>query len=326
MTDDATIFDQIRHACAEVADMADDVAIRADGVEELADELADEHGGAFEEPALEPEYHYLGHGEGTVAYILALDTINFGSGYFPWAQPREGLTGYHMVADALREYFQKHGPPDPADLAEVDTEACARIFEQEIEHDARRRMMASFATAWRELGSHLEQVWDGSYTALVEAADGSAARLVDLLSSMSLFQDVVMYRNVEVPLFKRAQITASDLHIAFDGRKWGHFEDIDQLTAFADNMIPHVLRLDGVLGYSEELADHVDSRRLLDAATPKEIEIRACSVHAVERLVEALRARHVAVTPRQLDNVLWRRGQQDHYRVRPTHLTQTVFY
>jgi hypothetical protein len=324
-----SLFDDIRDATARVTDAADDVQIREDAFDGYAETLIEEHAGADPEawppPRLAPDHHLLGEGDRTVAYLLMLETINFGSGYFPWVQPRDGLTGYAMVADALREYIETHGVPDPSDLAEVDTDSVARVFDQEIEHDSRRKLMTSYSTAWNELGEHLVDEWDGSYTALLEAAD-SAERLVELLGEMSLFRDVVMYRNIEVPFYKRAQLAASDIYTAFNGQAPGAFDDVDSLTAFADNQLPHVLRMDGVLEYSKPLAEHVDGRKFLQAGTSREIEIRAATVRAVERLVDALQDKGAEVTPREVDNVLWHRGQQDRFRVRPAHLTQTVFY
>jgi hypothetical protein len=325
-----SLFDDIRDATARVTDAADDVHIDDDALGDYADTLIEEHADgdpeAWPAPRLDPDHHLLDAGDRTVAYLVLLETINFGSGYFPWVQPRDGLTGYSMVADALREYIETHGVPDPADLAELDTDSVARVFDQEIEHDSRRKLMTSFATAWRELGEHLVDEWDGSYVALVEAADGSAETFVDLLTDMSLFRDVVMYRNIEVPFYKRAQLAASDFYAAFDGQGPGGFDDIDELTTFADNRLPHVLRMDGILDYSEPLADHVDGRKFLRAGTAREIEIRASTIQAVEALVDALRDRGADVSAREVDNVLWHRGQQDRYRVRPAHLTQTVFY
>ena len=54
-----------------------------------------------------------------------------------------------------------------------------------------------------------------------------------------------------MPLFddrgfwKRAQILPNDLALA----GVAHFADLDRLTIFADNLVPHVLRIDGVLVY-----------------------------------------------------------------------------
>jgi hypothetical protein len=117
--------------------------------------------------------------------------------------------------------------------------------------------------------------------------------------------------------YKRAQITANDLVLA----GVASFADIDRLTVFADNLIPHVLRHDGILQYAPELAEAIDAGRLLPAGSEQEREIRACAVHACELL-----ARRAGVPPRTLDNWLWNRGMHSPHSERPAHLTRTVFY
>jgi hypothetical protein len=117
--------------------------------------------------------------------------------------------------------------------------------------------------------------------------------------------------------YKRAQITANDLVLAGVAA----FADVDRLTAFADNLVPHVLRLDGVLVYEAELAEKIDGGEELPGGSPMEREIRACGVHACELLAERLR-----VAPRVLDNWLWNRGERPPYTERPAHRTRTVFY
>ena len=103
-----------------------------------------------------------------------------------------------------------------------------------------------------------------------------------LAGGMSMFADHGFY--------KRAQITGSDLELA----GVASFGDIDRLTIFADNLVPHVLRCDGVLVYDERLAAHIDAGRRLRPG-PQEREIRACAVHACALLARADghdRARH----------------------------------
>ena len=46
-----------------------------------------------------------------------------------------------------------------------------------------------------------------------------------------------------MPFLKRAQIAAADLCRA----GVAEFADLGELTMFADNLVPHVLRLDGIL-------------------------------------------------------------------------------
>jgi hypothetical protein len=99
------------------------------------------------------------------------------------------------------------------------------------------------------------------------------------------------------------------------------FVDVDSLTAFADNVVPHVLRTDGVLIYAAELATIVDAGIELPVGGEMEREIRACAVHACELL-----ARRLDVAPRTLDNWLWNRGHQPPYTHGRPHLTRTVYY
>lgn len=65
-------------------------------------------------------------------------------------------------------------------------------------------------------------------------------------------------------------------------------------TCDADYRVPVVLRELGVLGYAPALAEAVDSRRELAAGSQEEVEIRAATVEAVERLRRAMQARLAA--------------------------------
>ena len=141
----------------------------------------------------------------------------------------------------------------------------------------------------------------------VECLVGAAAA-----QEMPLYRDVSTYGGREVPLLKRAQIAASDV---------GTFDDLDQLTIFADNVVPHVLRVDGVLRYRPELAARIDAGELLEAGSAEEVEIRACAVHAGELL-----AARLGVAPRTLDGWLWNRGQAPRYKAIPRHRARSVYY
>ena len=116
--------------------------------------------------------------------------------------------------------------------------------------------------------------------------------------------------------YKRAQIVPSDLALAGAAS----FEDLDRLTIFADNLVPHVLRVDGVLRYDPELAAHIDSERLLPQGRAEQ-EIRACALQAVEQLAE-----RTGTPPRELDILLWNRGQAPEYKAVPRHRTRSVYY
>ena len=53
------------------------------------------------------------------------------------------------------------------------------------------------------------------------------------------------------------------------------------------------------------------------------MELRAAAVDAVEMMVHELGG---AVTARQLDNLLWRRGQEERFKAQPRPRVRTYFY
>jgi hypothetical protein len=318
-----TIFDRIRNTCAQVANRARQVRINYDRILSYASSLPVEKAVA---PQLDPNCHYLGRQEDTVSFLLVLDSLNFGSGYFPHLHKRTGMSGYFTIASALHDFYLSNGPFAADQLTGITTEDCTHIFGQDPANKIIRELMAHFSAALNQLGRCLLNRFNGSFTGLVEAADSSAGRLVHLLRQMPYFNDVESYDGLEVPFFKRAQIIAADLAIAFQGQSWGRFKDLAQMTIFADNLVPHVLRMDGILKYKDALLTRLNAQTLIPAGSAEEVEIRACAVQAVELIKNAICDAGQSVTSSQLDNFLWNRGQQPHYKAVPRHRTRTVFY
>jgi len=318
-----SLLDLVRERCAEVASRARYVHIDHRRVPSYAASLPLEQAVC---PAIDPDTHYLGHGDDTAAFLLTLDAINFGSGYFPRLRKRPGLSGYFTVAASLNDYYRAHGPLSAEQLVALTPEDCAHIFGQDLADPAMRELMGHFATALNDLGRFLLERFRGSFRTLIEAAEGSAERLTELLSAMPYFRDIEAYDGLEVPFFKRAQLSAADLSVAFGGQGLGHFADLDRLTIFADNLVPHVLRVDGVLIYEPGLAARIDREELIPAGSPEEVEIRACAVRAVELIGAWLRGAGQWVTSHQLDYLLWNRGHEPPYKARPRHRTRTVYY
>jgi hypothetical protein len=324
-----SVLDQVRQACSTVAERA--TYVRIDGERLLgyartlvsgASRLLD----AVEHPEHHPERHYLGHGEGTVAFFLTLDAINFGSGYFPHLRKRPGMSGYFTVASSLTDAFSARGPLAAEELVVIDEAKCASILGQDLKEPSVRELMGLYARALNDLGSLLLDRYKGSYVGLVEAAGSSAETLVRLLAEMPLFRDVSDYAGLTVPFYKRAQIAAADLALAFGGQGFGRFRDLDRLTIFADNLVPHVLRVEGLLSYDADLLAQINEGLPLSAGSVPEIEIRACALHAVELIVAELQRLGHRVTAMQIDNYLWNRGQGRRYKSQPRHRTRTVYY
>jgi Potential Queuosine, Q, salvage protein family len=292
------LCDEVRLTCAGIAATARSVRIDVDALDAVTPSAP---------PLLDPERHYLEGSELDVAtYLLTLDAVNFGSGWFDSIAKREEagvpVSGYFTVAWGLADRFRAHGPWTNAQLRGMRTEEIAQTLGQRADHE----LMSLYAQALRALGAFLAE---RSALDVVAAAGGRAERLAETLAgAMALFADR--------GFFKRAQITPADLSLGGVAA----FTDLDRLTIFADNVVPHVLRCDGVLVYDERLAAHIDAGRRLRMG-PQEREIRGCAVHACELIAQRL-----GVPAHTLDNWLWNRGQEPAYKERPRHRCRTVYY
>jgi hypothetical protein len=291
------LLDQLRSNCAAIAAEARHVRIEASAVRDYAASLP-----LHQPPAgPDPETHLaLGDHETLAAFWITLDAINFGSGWFPTLRKQGARSGYFTIATGVEERFERHGAWSPGELAEMSAGEIADALGQDPEHE----LMALFARSLRDLGRRVE-----TFGGVIDAAGGSAVALVEQLAAWDCFAD---------PFLKRAQIAAADLCRAGAAT----FGDLDRLTMFADNLVPHVLRLDGVLAFDPRLVETIDREELLEPGTPEEIEIRACALHAVELIVAA----RPGSTAADIDQLLWLRGQGPRYKARPRHRCRTTAY
>ena len=228
------LCDDVRERCAAVAASARHVRIDVDRLDAI------EPGPA---PALDPASHYLdGSAEEVALFTLELDAINFGSGWFPTIRKRPGCSGSITIARALHRArpLAGGGPARPR-----RRRRWPRCWARTPSHV----LMALYATSLNELGEFLG---DRRALDVVAEAGGSAQALAARVAdAMPMFADPGFY--------KRAQILPADLALA----GVAEFGDLDELTIFADNLVPHVLRVDGVLAYDDELAARIDSGELL---------------------------------------------------------------
>jgi Potential Queuosine, Q, salvage protein family len=278
-----------------------------------------------QQPRFDPTLSDVGDAEARLAFVLMRDATNFGSGYHPVLRKRPGLSGARTTGIALAEHFRTHGPPSADWLAKVTARECAQIFHQDEMGDA-GELMGLFATAWNQLGRHLTEYHAGRFDGLLNDAGGSALRLVEKLTMLSFFRDVCRYDGSSFPFLKRAQLAAYDLSLALPADRRAQFADLAELTIFADNLVPHVLKVDGVLVFDPALDARIDAGELLSSGSAEEVEIRALAVYATERLVELCRERRDDVIPLQLSDWLWHRGQLPRYKQRARHRCRCVYY
>ena len=289
-----SLTDQVRATAREIAENARHVRIDAERLAALDPGLA---------PELDAERHYLeGSPEEVAHFMLVLDSVNFGSGWFPTLRKRPGMSGYFTVASSLTDFWRATGGWSAAELRGLEAADVAGVLDQDAGHE----LMALYTEALRDLGRFLDA---RRAIDIVDEAGGSADQFASMLAAGMPFFD-------DTGFWKRAQIAANDLALA----GVAHFRDLDRLTIFADNLVPHVLRVDGVLEYEESLAARIDAGELLEPGGA-EREIRGCAVHACELLSQRL-----GITARHIDTALWNSGQAPRYKAVPRHRTRSVYY
>jgi hypothetical protein len=189
--------------------------------------------------------------------------------------------------------------------------------------------------ALHDAGRVLLSKFGGTAANLVAEAEQSARKLVHLVvDNFTSYRDEFEFEGHRIGIYKRAQIFVADLWACFEGQGYGQFDDVDFLTAFADYRVPQMLETFGVLAYDKSLKQCLESGILLASGSREEIEIRACTVHAVELLKEEI----AKLLPREsdelkklnsalLDHHLWDLCKAKSTVLRlPFHKTRSWFY
>ncbi len=267
-------MDDLRRACALVAERARHVRVAPEPLTAYAAALP-----LTSEPHDDPDKSPCPGREERAAFWLTLDAINFGSGWFPTLRKPPGMSGFATVAAGIRDRFRRRGPWTATELMRLDAAQVAAVLSQDAEHE----LMGLFAGSLRDLGRHVAEEYESAFARVAQTANGSAVELARRLGGWPCFEDCSRYQELELRFLKRAQIAAADLHRA----GVAGFDDLAALTMFADNLVPHVLRLDGILTMAPQLVARIERGELLKHGSEEEVEIRACAVRAVELLSAA---------------------------------------
>ena len=330
----------VRSSCRAVVASSVYVRINDARVRELARELITEQ----DPPGWDTDLHYRATGpdgdERTAMWILVLDALNFcfwsDDPDQRWRVLWKGelVDGYVALVAGLTQAVEAGYPlHDPKWLANVPESDVAAMLAPAEGH-TEIPLFGDRVKNLRELGQGLLGFGASPATSFIESADGSAITLVqDIVSTFPSFNDVTVWPYAETGLpgnevrfYKRAQILAGDLAGGLQGSSLSEFHDLDQLTAFADYKVPQILRWLGVMQYDAELAKVVDSHTRIPAGDRMEVEIRAATIIACDRIASEMTALGRQTSAAELDWLLWSRSQDLSSREHPYHLTETIYY
>lgn len=310
-----------------VAESARWVTIDLDAVERTAALLAEAR---LSPPEWEEGLHFRDGSWRTAAFVLVLDALNFcfwSVGPERWRVEYQGevFDGYWALVAALRRAVDAGVPLWDAEwLSSASFAELRSIFAPADLHGPPIPLLEARIANLREVGYGLQEM---PIEELLGLANGSAAALVEeVVRRFPSFDDRVTIDGNDVRFYKRAQILVADLHGAFGGDGLGRFDDLDQLTAFADYKVPQVLRRFGVLCYAPELEDAIRAHQLIPAGSPWEVEIRAATVWGCELIRHVLMNTEKPLRSFEIDWALWLTGQSLPPGTEPYHRTPTIFY
>ena len=158
---------------------------------------------------------------------------------------------------------------------------------------------------------------------LYQNGEGLIERLV---SQFERFRDTSIYLGEKVHFLKLAQLAFWGIHRELG--KYGDFyiEDMENMTAFADYIVPVALEKMKIITYSEKLKNKIEQGVLIESDSIEEIEIRAATLFVTAQLTEEinkLRLDDEKIIIPQLDFKLW---TDFHANKSPHHLTKTIMY
>lgn len=215
-----------------------------------------------------------------------------------------------------------------------------KLTENELKHIARSDnevpipLFPERIRCLHEVGTILLQKFNGSFATCVKQANHSAVKLLQIVTeNFPCFCDEATYRNQQVALYKRAQILIGDLWACFEGKGPGYFHDLDEITMFPDYRIPQSLLYFGAFEYGSELIERLKKDEFLENGSEMEVEIRGCSIEAVERLKEYVNqkaAGKVVSNSILIDHFLWDFRRKNAKKIcemgLPYHKTRCIYY
>lgn len=131
-----------------------------------------------------------------------------------------------------------------------------------------------------------------------------------------------------------ADKTMLEIWACFNQHSYGDFNDIDEITMFADYRVPQILHSLGCLEYSEELTQHIQHLIPIEHGDAREIELRGCSIWSVELIKKEILKQNsgTKVNAILIDFFLWdaakaaQKAMGTEQKAIQCHRTRSIFY
>jgi len=272
-------------------------------------------------------------------WTFVVDALNFNF-WTPDGQPKftvmkgsKRSCGYLAMVAAVNRAIAEGKPfYDPNFYGELSRKDIEHIFRSDT--SSQMPLFEERVRVLGEVAAILREKFQGSFENVLKLCDNDAVRLVEVIAAeFPCFKDEAVYKGKRVSLYKRAQIVAADVNVLLNIQGKPGLKNLSSLTMFADYRVPQVLLHFGVLEYSQELMEKLRKEHLFENGSAEEVEIRGCSIEAVERVVAECRkllpsAADVLLNSACVDFFLWDYRVTNAKRLLPVpyHRTRCIYY
>ncbi|KAL7631725.1 UNVERIFIED_CONTAM: hypothetical protein RMT77_017970 [Armadillidium vulgare] len=276
-------------------------------------------------------------------WVFLIDSLNFSF----WTQKNDPkfqvsyqgktLTGYlAMVAAVNRAMDEGKRMYDPQYYSKLSLDDMKYIFRADNKNIT-MPLLEKRVEIVSEVGNILLENYNGTFENVLKECNGSAMKLVEIIvSKFPCYRDIHTYEGKEVAVLKRAQILASDIYLLHTSKgQKSPFDDINELSMFADYRVPQALIHFGALSYSENLMEKLNKDHLFNTGEREEVEIRGLSIYVTELIVERARKileeegiKNLNINSIKVDYYLWDYRSQNAKALEhiPFHKTRCVYY
>ncbi|KAI7852410.1 hypothetical protein BDC45DRAFT_537304 [Circinella umbellata] len=290
-------------------------------------------------------------------FVALIDLLNFGSGYRVPLHELAGRGAFDTIRFGAMSFHIGGTPMDAETFSSMTAFKVSEIFQFPIDREVKPKDMP-FITMTEP--TELKPLADGIVSVLnttgeflkqhnykdlstfildvtkpVPGQKPSASKLVEhLVKALPGLRDTyTLNDNQPVYILKKAQILVYHLWMFFHDQQPDRFdfEDIDQLTVFADNVVPTLLIHLGVLEIPENWQKDIQDGQ--DMGETRATILRAASIVACEDIAKLANQGDSSVSSvtrmneGELDVYLWRLGKEGDYRKIPRFaLRDTVMF
>tara|TARA_B100000941_G_scaffold283471_1_gene253040 strand:- start:743 stop:1723 length:981 start_codon:yes stop_codon:yes gene_type:complete len=182
-----------------------------------------------------------------------------------------------------------------------------------------------------EVGDVLVKNYSGDWINFINGgprklyADGDGL-IERLISNFPRFDDFSILDNKKIYFLKLAQLAFWGIHRELSDSKQFHIEDLENMTAFADYIVPVALEHLKITQYKPELKKKIINGELIERDSREEIELRSSTIYVTAKMTEIinkLKPENQDIYIPQLDFKLW---SEFHGDEKPHHLTKTIMY